>query len=73
MIWQMKNITKVQVSSRRSLKCGDEYLTAEMTIEANVEGMNEEVRSKQVQEMWDFANGEVDKNLQESVKALTTK
>lgn len=69
----MNNLTKVSVSSRRSLKCRDEYLTAEMTIEANVEGMNEEVRSKQVQEMWDFANGEVDKNLQDSVKALTSK
>jgi hypothetical protein len=68
----MNNLTKVSVSSRRSLKFRDEYLTAEMTIEANVEGMNEEVRSKQVQEMWDFANGEVDKNLQDSVKSLTT-
>jgi hypothetical protein len=68
----MNNLTKVSVSSRRSLKCRDEYLTAEMTIEANVEGMNEEVRSKQVQEMWDYVNGEVDKNLQESVKSLTT-
>ena len=68
----MNNLTKVSVSSRRSLKFRDEYLTAEMTIEANVEGMDEEVRSKQVQEMWDYCNGEVDKNLQESVKALTT-
>jgi len=69
----MKNITKVQVSSRRSLKCRDEYLTAEMVVEASVDGMSETERSVQVQEMWDYVNGEVDKNLAESVKALTGK
>lgn len=67
----MKHLTKVTVSSRRSLKFRDEYLTAEMSVEASVEGMDEEVRSLQVAEMWDYVNSEVDKNLQDSVKALT--
>ena len=49
----------------------DEYLTAEMVVEASVEGMSEAERTVQVQEMWDYVNGEVDKNLAESVKALT--
>lgn len=69
----MQNLTKITVSSRRSLKCGDEYLTAEMVVEASVDGMSEAERTIQVQEMWDYVNGEVDKNLAESVKALTGK
>ena len=69
----MQNLTNITVSSRRSLKCRDEYLTAEMVVEASVEGMSEDERIVQVQEMWDYVNGEVDKNLAESVKALTGK
>lgn len=69
----MQNLTKITVSSRRSLKCRDEYLTAEMVVEASVDGMSEAERTVQVQEMWDYVNGEVDKNLAESVKALTGK
>ena len=69
----MQNLTKITVSSRRSLKCRDEYLTAEMVVEASVDGMSEAERTVQVQEMWDYVNGEVDKNLAESVEALTGK
>ena len=66
----MKNITKVGVSSRRSCKVGNEYLTFEMTLEANVENMNEEERKVQIAEMWDYAGEEVDKQIIDTVKAI---
>lgn len=69
----MNNLTKVSVSSRRSLKCGDEYLTAEMVVEANVEGMNEVEYDVQVKRMWNYVDTEVDRHLAESVEALTGK
>ena len=65
----MENITKASVSSRRSIKYGDEFFTSEMSVEASTEGMTEEERTKQVKEMWDYVNSQVDNNLQEAIES----
>ena len=65
----MENLTKVSVSSRRSISCNGEYFTSEMTVEASVEGMTEEERAMQVREMWAYVNTQVDNNLQEAIES----
>lgn len=65
----MENITKVTVSSRRSIKYGEQFFTSEMALEANTEGMSEDARSQQVKEMWDYVNSQVDNNLQEAIES----
>lgn len=65
----MEKITKVSVSSRRSIKYGDEFFTSEMSVEASTEGMTEEERAMQVREMWQYVNTQVDNNLQEAIES----
>lgn len=64
----MGSIKKVTVSSRRSTKIGNDYFTAEMTVESDVSRLRD--KQKAVDQLWDYAEGEVDKRIAQAVKDI---
>lgn len=67
----MDRIKNVTVSSRRSSKVGNEFLTFEMTLEASVDGLDEKEKKRYIEKLWNYAGEEVDNQIVETVKAIT--
>lgn len=68
----MDRIKVVSISSRRSSKVGNEFLTFEMSIEASVDGLSEKEKKAYIKKMWDYAGEEVDNQIMETAKAIST-
>lgn len=68
----MDRIKTVSVSSRRSCKIGNEFLTFEMSLEASVDGLSEKEKKNYIKRLWDYAGGEVDNQIMETAKAIST-
>jgi len=63
-------IKTVNISSRRSCKVGNEYLTFEMELGADVDGLSENEKKEYIKKMWDYAGNEVDNQIKETVKSI---
>lgn len=66
----MDRIKTVSISSRRSSKVGNEFLTFEMTLEAGVDGLSDEEKKEYIKKLWDYAGEEVDNQIMETAKAI---
>lgn len=66
----MDRIQTVKVSSRRSVTYKGQYLTNEMTLEANTEGMSDDEKKEYIAKMWEYAGSEVDNQLQDAILSI---
>lgn len=67
---KMERIKTVSISSRRSSKVGNEFLTFEMTLEADVNNLSDEEKKEYIRKMWDYAGEEVDNQIRETVNSI---
>lgn len=66
----MERIKTVKISSRRSCNIANQYLTFEMSLEADIGGLDEKEKKKYIKKMWDYAGEEVDKQIAETAEAI---
>jgi len=66
----MERITKVTVSSRRSVKIQNDFFTFEMSLEGNVDGFSDEEKKEYIEKMWVYAGEEVDNQISDAAKSI---